>query len=234
MRALAIVHQADAGPGVFADTFTERGVQLDSWEIAGVSPPPADPRDYDAVLTLGGAMDAHQEDDHPWLRFEKDLLAGLLDREVPLLAVCLGTQLLADAVWAHPRRAREPEIGWYVVEVTEEGAEDPVIGPLAPGFNAFQWHSFETPLPSGATELARSPVCLQAYRIGEVAWGIQFHAEVSATDADHWIDDWRSDPSAVAMGLDPEALRTETREKIEDWNRLGRELCGRFIDAASG
>jgi GMP synthase (glutamine-hydrolysing) len=234
MRALSIVHQADAGPGVCADAFAERGAQLDSWEIGTGAQPPADPRDYDAVLTFGGAMDAHHEDEHAWLRFEKDILAELLSHEIPVMAVCLGSQLLADAVWATPRPASEPEIGWHEVEVTAQGAEDPVLGPLAPSFTAFQWHSYEAPLPAGATALATSPVCLQAYRIGDVAWGIQFHAEVSAADADHWIDDWDSDPAAVAIGLDHEALREETRAKIADWNQLGRELCGRFIDAASG
>jgi GMP synthase (glutamine-hydrolysing) len=233
MRALAIVHQPDAGPGVFADAFAERDAQLDSWEIATGAQPPADPRDYDAVLTFGGAMDAHHEDEHPWLRFEKDLLAKLLAHEVPMMAVCLGAQLLADAVWATPRPASEPEIGWHEVEVTAAGAEDPLLGPLAPSFTAFQWHSYEAPLPAGATALATSPVCLQAYRIGDFAWGIQFHAEVSAADAEHWIDDYRSDPSAVRIELDPEALRAQTSAAIGYWNQLGRELCGRFIEAAA-
>ena len=118
------------------------------------------------------------------------------------------------------------------MELTAEGAEDPLLAPLAPRFTAFQWHSYEAPLPPGATALARSAVCLQAYRIGESAWGIQFHAEVSAADAEYWIADYRSDPDAVRIGIDPEALRVETRAAIGDWNRLGRELCGRFIDAA--
>ena len=232
MRTLAIVHQRDAGPGVFADEFAARGGQLDSWEIATGERAPADPRDYDAVLTFGGAMNTHEEEDHPWLRFEKDLLSGLLDRGMPLMGVCLGSQLLAEAVSATPRRAREPEIGWLDVQVTKEGTLDPLIGPLAPEFNAFQWHSYEAPLPHGAVALAESDVCLQAYRI-ESAWGIQFHAEVSPTDVEHWIDDYRTDPDAVRIGLDPEALREQTREKIEFWNRLGRDLCGRFIETAS-
>ena len=232
MRALAIVHQPDAGPGVFAEAFANRGDQLDSWEIAEGADPPADPRTYDAVLTFGGAMNAHQEEEHSWLRFEKDLLAELLAGGMPLMGVCLGAQLLAEAAGATPRRASQPEIGWHDVEVTPEGAEDPLLAPLAPRFTAFQWHSYEAPLPSGATALARSAVCLNAYRIGEAAWGIQFHAEVSAADAEYWIADYRSDPDAVRIGIDPEALRGQTRAAIGDWNRLGRELCERFIDAA--
>jgi GMP synthase (glutamine-hydrolysing) len=232
MRALAIVHQTDAGPGVFAEEMRERGVELDSWLLSerGTGPRLAI-ADYDAVLTFGGAMHADQENSHPWLRFEKDFLAAMIDDRMPVLAVCLGSQVLADAAGGSARRASEPEIGWLQVEVTEEGRTDPVIGPLAPSFEAFQWHSYEALPPDGAAILARSPVCAQAYRVGEVAWGIQFHAEVSAEDAEWWIDDYRSDEDAVRIGLDAEALRAQTKERIADWNRLGRELCGRFLDA---
>jgi GMP synthase (glutamine-hydrolysing) len=218
---------------VFAEALAERGVLLDSWEIAKGTSPPADARDYDAVLSFGGAMNTHQEEEHPWLRFEKDLLAELLGRGMPLMGVCLGAQLLAEAAGSTPRRTSEPEIGWHEVEVTPEGAEDPLLAPLAPRFTAFQWHSYEAPLAPAATALARSTVSLHAYRIGESAWGIQFHAEVSAADVEHWIDDYRSDPDAVRIGIDPEALRDQTRVAIGDWNRLGRELCGRFIEAAA-
>ena len=220
------------GPAYLPRHFAERGDQLDSWEIAEGAGPPADPRTYDAVLSFGGAMNAHQEEEHSWLRFEKDLLAELLRGGMPLMGVCLGAQLLAEAAGAAPRRASQPEIGWHEVEVTAEGAEDPLLAPLATRFTAFQWHSYEAPLPPGAIALARSPVCLQAYRIGDSAWGIQFHAEVSTADAEYWIADYRSDPDAVRIGIDPEALRGQTRAAIGDWNRLGRELCGRFIDAA--
>jgi GMP synthase (glutamine-hydrolysing) len=209
-----------------------RGVELDEWPLAerGTAPP-AEIADYDAVLTFGGAMHADQEDRHPWLRFEKDFLAAMLDDGIPVLAVCLGTQLLAEAAGGTARRAGEPEIGWGDVEVTEEGSSDPVIGPLAPRFTAFQWHSYEAVPPAGAAILARSPACAQAYRIGDRAWGIQFLAEVTAADAGKWIDDYRSDEDAVRIGVDPEALRAETEERIADWNRVGRELCGRFLDA---
>jgi GMP synthase (glutamine-hydrolysing) len=231
MRALAVVHQADAGPGVFADEMRERGVELEEWMLSerGTGPP-REIAEYDAVLTFGGAMHADQEDRHPWLRFEKDFLAAMLDDGMPLLAVCLGTQVLADAAGGEARRASKPEIGWFEIEVTDEGASDPVIGPLAPSFTGFQWHSYEALPPDGAAILARTPVCPQAYRIGERAWGIQFHAEVTAPDVDKWIDDYRSDEDAVRIGVDPEALRAETDEKIAEWNRVGRELCGRFLD----
>jgi GMP synthase (glutamine-hydrolysing) len=232
MRALAIVHQPDAGPGVFADEMRERGVELDEWTLSerGTGPP-REVAEYDAVLTFGGAMHADEEDRHPWLRFEKDFLAAMLDDGMPILAVCLGTQVLADAAGGQARRASEPEIGWFEIEVTDEGGDDPVIGPLAPSFTGFQWHSYEALPPEGAAILARTPVCPQAYRIGDRVWGIQFHAEVTAADLSHWIDDYRADEDAVRIGVDPEELRRQAESRIADWNRLGRELCGRFLDA---
>jgi GMP synthase (glutamine-hydrolysing) len=231
VKLLSISHQADAGPGVFAEEIAARGHSLDSWLIPEQPEPPADPGGYDAAMVFGGSMNVDQEDEHTWLRPEKAVIASLIEGGTPLLGVCLGTQLVAEAAGGSAGRASEPEIGWCQVELTPEGAADPLLAPLAPAFEAFQWHSYEAAPPPEAVTLARSPVCPQAYRIGDHAWGIQFHAEVSAADAEHWIEDYRSDSDAVRTGVDPDLLRDETRQKIAAWNQLGRELCGRFLDA---
>jgi GMP synthase (glutamine-hydrolysing) len=228
MRALSIAHQRDAGPGVFAHAMQSLGLEHDLWMRAETDSPPRDPAGYDAVLVFGGAMHVDQEETHPWMREEKALLRDLLDREVPLFGVCLGAQLVAEAAGASARPASEPEIGWHEVEVTPEGATDPVLGALALRFTAFQWHSYEFTLPAGATPLARSAVCLQAFRMGN-AIGIQFHAEVTGADAEAWIDDYRSDEDAVRIGVDPDELRQQTRASIKEWNDLGRALCERFL-----
>ena len=233
MRVLGIVHQRDAGPGVFAEAIAAAGAGLQEWALDEGGEPPADPLSYDAVFTLGGSMNVDEGERHRWLAPEVALLRELLDRGVPLLGLCLGGQMVAAAAGAEPRRATRPEIGWHRVEVTEAGREDPLLGPLAPGFEAFQWHSYEFPLPPGAVAVARSEVCLQAARVGERAWAIQFHPEVSEADALRWIDDYRSDADAVRIGLDPAPLRAETEAKIAAFNQLGRDLCRRWLDAAS-
>lgn len=229
MRVLAIVHQRDAGPGVFAEAIDEAGGVLDEWTLAERAEPPADPLDYDAVLVLGGAMNVDEEERHGWIAEEKLLLRELLEREVPLLGLCLGGQLLAAAAGAEPKRASRPEIGWHRVDVMSEGEDDPLLGPLAPSFEAFQWHSSEFPLPPGAVPLAQSEVCLQACRFGERAWALQFHPEVSAADARHWIEDYEADPDAVRSGINPAVLGPETEQKIGAFNQLGRELCQRWL-----
>jgi GMP synthase (glutamine-hydrolysing) len=233
VRILAIVHQRDAGPGVFAEAIREAGGRLDEWTLAERPQPPADPLGYDAVFVLGGAMNADEDERHGWIAEEEALLRELLAREVLLLGLCLGAQLLAAAAGAKPRRAARPEIGWHPVEVTAEGEDDPLLGPLAPSFEAFQWHSYEFPLPPKAVPLARSEVCLQACRLGPRAWAIQFHPEVSRADALHWIDDYGADPDAVRLGVDPDVLGPETEAKIEPFNQLGRDLCRRWLDTLS-
>jgi GMP synthase (glutamine-hydrolysing) len=233
MRALAIVHQPDAGPGVFAEAALECGWSFQTWSIAEGGASPGDPSSFDAVLTFGGAAHADQEERHRWLAGEKQLLARLLEDNVPLLGVCLGAQLLAEAAGAPALRASEPEIGWYPVRVTDAGALDPLLRPLAPEFTAFQWHSYECSLPPGAVALAESPLCLQAFRIREHAWGIQFHAEVSVEDARRWIADYRSDEDAVRVGIDPGALSAATDRAMAGWNVLGRGICSRFLGSVA-
>jgi GMP synthase-like glutamine amidotransferase len=233
VHALAIVHQDDAGPGVFADAVRRRGGALDTWRLPTEPHPPRELRDYDAVMTFGGAMHPDQELQHPWLAREKALLAELLADGVPLLGVCLGAELLADAAGGRAGRARDPEIGWYDVQLTAAGAADPLLAPLDPGFVALEWHSYECRPPADAIPLARSERCVQAFRLGERAWGIQFHAEVTGKDLESWIDDYGSDGDAVRLGLDPEALREHTRREIGGWNQLGLALCERFLDVAT-
>jgi GMP synthase (glutamine-hydrolysing) len=233
VRVLAIVHEDHAGAGVFGEAIRERGHSLDEWMVPTVGKPPGEPLGYDAVLVLGGAMNVDEGDKHGWLGTERGIVGQLIERQVPLIGLCLGGQMVASAAGAVPRRAVRPEIGWHRVELTEAGRDDPLLGPLAPAFEAFQWHSYEFPLPPGAVALARSEVCLQAARIGGVAWAIQFHPEVTAADALHWTADYGSDADAVRIGIDPTALAIETEAKIEAFNKLGRDLCRRWLDVAA-
>lgn len=231
-RALAIVHQDDTGPGVFTDAFRASGFGLDTWRIWAEDEPARDLASYDAVAVFGGAMHADQESLHPWMTAEKRLLAGLVAGGTPTLGVCLGSQLLAGSAGACVGRARRPEIGWHEVRLTAAGSEDPVIGFLPASFTAFGWHSYEAGLPTGAVALAHSDVCLQAYRLGESAWGIQFHAEVSEPVLADWTVNYAEDPDAVRIGLDPQALAARSAREIGRWNEIGRSLCARFCEAA--
>jgi GMP synthase (glutamine-hydrolysing) len=221
VRVLSIVHQPDAGAGAFGD--------FPVWTPADGPEPP----DFDALMVFGGSMHADQEGEHAWLTPEKELLRRELERGTPILGVCLGSQLLAEAAGATPHRMPDPEIGWYDVEITEAGAADPVIGPLAPSVKLFNWHHYAAPLPPGAVELARTPSSLQAFRIeGKPAWGLQFHAEVTRENLNGWLDGW-GDSEAVQTDLDPNAIRAESEARIGAQNEIGRAIAERFLAEAA-
>jgi len=233
MRVLSIVHERDAGSGVFADAAAARGDELVEWVPAEVAAP--GPSEFGAVLVFGGAMHVDQEREHAWLRDEKDLLRGFLARGTPALGVCLGAQLLAEVAGGGARHSAEPEIGWTAVELTPEAAGDALLARLPARFESFQWHSYELSLPRSAVALARSASSVQAFRVREAPWwGIQFHAEATSETIAGWIRDYRSDEDAVRANLDWEAIVLETRQQIGCWNELGVGICSRFLDHATG
>ena len=117
MRVLSLIHQDDAPTGTFADAVRERGGDLLEWNVVRGAPPEP-PETFDAVLVFGGGMHVDQEDQHPWLREEEDLIKALLAAELPLLGVCLGGQLIAKAAGAHVGPATQEEVGWHEVELT--------------------------------------------------------------------------------------------------------------------
>ena len=119
-------------------------------------------------------------------------------------------------------------MGWFEIELTDEGRSDPVLGLLPPRFEAFQWHFYTHGLPAGAVELARSRVCTQAFRLGESAWGVQFHPEVTAAQVEGWIAE---DPHELPVAA--EDFTAETERRIADWNELGRTLCAGFLEVAA-
>jgi GMP synthase-like glutamine amidotransferase len=222
VRVLALTHGSNVGPGVFADAVHAGGHRL----VERVVPAEGLPsHGADAVIVLGGAMHPDQEETHGWLRAEVEWIADELGRGTPLLGVCLGSQLLARAAGAEVRRAPEPEVGWVPVEVVN-GA-DPVADSLPRRFDAFQFHEYTHDLPEGGVELARSSVCLQAYRVGR-AWGVQFHPEVRLEQVESWVAE---EPEAVPG--DPGQFLAEARERMPAWNELGRRLCTAFLEAAA-
>jgi GMP synthase (glutamine-hydrolysing) len=224
MRVLSIVHDGDARTELFGPVIVEAGHRLDEWSFAERGEPSLD--GYDAVLAFGGFQHPDQDDVYPWLAREADWLPTLIEQRVPTLGICLGSELLARATGAWVGRLPEPEIGWGEVELTEAGIEDPVFSALPPRFDGLLWHHYAHDLPDGAVALAHSAASLQAFRLGDTCWGVQFHPEVTELQLGRWIAD-EGDPPP-----DPERLRVETRRQIGRWNELGRRLCRAFLGAA--
>jgi GMP synthase (glutamine-hydrolysing) len=227
VQVLSVIHGENVRAGVFGEAIEEREHKLEEWSLAWDDPLPRPLDDYGAVLVFGGAMHADQDDRHPWLREENFFLQRLLNLRTPVLGVCLGAQLLAKAAGAEVYPVSRPEIGWTTVELTEEAADDSLFGKLPPRFEAFQWHYYTYDLPGGAVEMARNELCTQAFRLGDFAWGVQFHAEVTEPQITEWVQDESRDLPTAA-----EEMLSQTRERVGAWNNLGRQLCSAFLDVA--
>jgi GMP synthase-like glutamine amidotransferase len=227
VHVLSVIHGTDARTELFGPVIEDADHRLDEWSFGWGTPPPRPLESYDALFVFGGAMHADQDELHPWLAPETAWLREVLSRGTPTLGVCLGVQLLARAAGAWVGRIPGgPEIGWCPVELNADGIADPVLGSLPAAFTALQWHHYTYEVPAGAVELARSPACTQAFRLGDACWGVQFHPEVTAAQLEGWAADADDPPP------DPERLRAETAEHIARWNELGRVLCRAFLETA--
>jgi GMP synthase (glutamine-hydrolysing) len=137
------------------------------------------------AVAMGGPMGVHDVDRHPGLADEREWLAEALRREMPLLGICLGAQLIASALGAEVRPGKGPELGYAPVEVLDPG--DPLLGALAPSTTVLHWHGEVLDLPAGATHVARSERTeVQAFRHGS-AWGVLFHPESDLALLEAWL-----------------------------------------------
>jgi len=216
-------HVAHEGPGSIGRALAEHGadvvvVRLD----LGESLPSAGA--LSGVVAMGGPMGAH--DDPAWLGPERELLRDAVDRDLPVLGVCLGAQQLAAALGADVTTGPAEEVGPGEVELTADGRRDPVLGPEYTGLSGttvpcVHWHRDTFTLPDDAVHLAatrRFPH--QAFRVGSRAYGLQFHVEVDQPLAESWQPLL---PDAVVLGTDDVA-------RIEI---VGRRVLRRFVDVAT-
>lgn len=188
MRLLVFQHIACEHPGSLRNYLREDGVEWDAIQLdEGGRIPDLDP--YDALWVMGGPMDVWDVAEHPWLIEEKKAIRRWV-HEIgkPYLGLCLGHQLLADAMGGTCGPARPPEIGILDVNLTDDGQKDPVFGNLPFTQKSLQWHSVEVAqIPEDTTVLASSPVCdVQAMRVGKFAWSAQYHIEVEPDTVANW------------------------------------------------
>lgn len=146
--------------------------------FAGDSPP--GPSDYELLIVMGGPMGVHDEGRIPWLAGEKRALRSALEADKAVLGVCLGAQLIADALGAPVTRNRLPEIGWHEVRLGGEAGRTWMADAFPPAFTAFHWHGDTFGIPAGAVALGSSAACAnQGFLFGERVLALQFHPEAT-------------------------------------------------------
>ena len=189
-KVLIVKHISNEGPGLIKTFFDEQGwpVELIDFSVGGVLP-----RNLDgiaAVVMLGGPMNVYEEKEYPFLKNEDDFITKLLVEDIPFLGICLGAQLLAKSCQGSVFKSDVEEIGWYTVNITREGRQDPLFFGLQSPLTVFQWHGDTFEIPQGGTLLVQGKRCRnQAFKVGNYAYGLQFHIEVTPDMVREWMKD---------------------------------------------
>ena len=188
---------------------------------------------YEALIVLGGPMNSDQIESYPNLITEVEIIREAVDRDMSILGVCLGAQLLATALGGAVSRNPAREIGWCDVDLTESGATDPVLSSFAGKQQVFQWHEDGISLPPGAIHLASSEAsAVQAFRYGKHAYGFQFHLEASRPLIERWltVPDHQATLNDECGRISAEAIRRQTVESIGPLQGLSRRTFRRWVD----
>ena len=188
MKLLVFQHIDCEHPGQLREYLARDGVRWDAVELdEGEEIPALD--DYDALWVMGGPMDVWDTEEHPWLIAEKQAIKRwVTELNRPYLGLCLGHQLLADALDGSCSKLDPPEIGVLDIQLTQEGIADPIFADMPSAQKALQWHSVQVEkAPSNSVVLASSPACAnQAMKVGQHAWSMQYHVEVEPDTVNTW------------------------------------------------
>ena len=186
---------------------------------------------YDALIVLGGPMNADDVNGYPHLATELELIQDALQRDISIMGICLGAQLLAKALGGRVLAGAGREIGWHEVEVTADGRADPVLSSLGERSEVFQWHDDVMELPPGSVHLARSERCAtQAFRYGEHAYGLQFHLEANGALIERWLKVPQHQPVFADGQADRGQIRARIETSIEQLMTLSDNTFSRWIE----
>lgn len=218
-RALIIQHEEPTPPGFAGEWLAERGFEIDLHRI-DVEERPVAAGDYRLLVSLGSEFAAF-DDSLPWLSREMDIMQSALEKDVPILGLCFGGQLLARVLGSHCYRGEVCEVGWLTVET-----RDPQLVPAGPWF---QWH-FDTFTPPPSAEVAaRTEMGPQAFTYGR-HMGLQFHPEVTPAIMERWVEAYPHELEEV--GVNPAALLAETRRRAEAAQARSRILLESYAKMA--
>lgn len=212
--------------GCIRPALTRRGDVLSCTRLYADDPLP-DPGGIDALIVMGGPMNIYEERIHPWLRRERQWIGDVIRAQCRVLGICLGAQLVADALGAPVTRNAHTEIGWWPVTLSDAGRQSRLLKDVPGRFTAFHWHGDTFAIPDGATALVSSEACAhQAFEYGGRVLALQFHLEVTAADARRWYGHGHPPPAPYVQTAD------EVLPRYDDFagnNRLMLKLLDNWL-----
>jgi GMP synthase (glutamine-hydrolysing) len=222
-----VQHHPVETPGLLGDVLRDAGVDVRTFRVFEDPALPDAPDGVDGLVVMGGPMGVGDQDRLPHLREEIRLLREAVARELPVLGICLGSQLLAAALGSRVRPAPRREIGWHPVTLTAAASHDPLWAGAASPFTAFHWHGDVFDLPRGAVRIAASQHTeCQAFRHGRNAWGFLFHLEVTSAGVAEMVESFPEDLRTDKIG--GRSVLGRAAAHLPGMHRLGREVFRRW------
>ena len=228
MKFLVLQHINIEHPGIFLKFMKEDNVQIDTVELDENEKIP-NLEKYDAMIVMGGPMDTWQEEVYPWLKTEKENIHNFVSiKKKPYLGLCLGAQLLSEAIGGKVRKMKTPEIGVLNISINDDKS---IFKGMNKNLKVLQWHSYEAcDLPSSTNLLATSQACyVQAFSF-EKAFGLQFHVEQTNETVPQWacVPEYKT---ALENTLGPNALekfKNDVEQNLSVFNNSAKIIYKNF------
>ncbi len=226
MSVLIIKNVASEGPGTIADYLDNKGMAYTILDIFDCKLEIPDVRDFSHLIIMGGPMAVYEIEDESNMHFEKAMIRAFILSKKPVLGICLGAQMIAHALKANVFFGGTAEVGWYNVDITQDGMDDPVFSTIAvnkePYAEVFQWHGDTFDLPKDSVRLSSSEVYEnQAFRYKENVYGLQFHIEVTPEMIKEWFVNDKSDKS--------KEMFEKSEEVCPEYNKRAMDFYDKFF-----
>jgi GMP synthase (glutamine-hydrolysing) len=235
-RILFVRCDASETFGVGPTAVQAAGGTTEVWDaLEGHDPRPA-LDGIDGGVVFGSTFNVEHAEEQPFIKETAELIREAVERRIPFLGVCFGGQLLAWALDAHVGEGPAREIGFEPIHPTAVARSDRLFSHFGDGDMAFQWHGDAFQLPAEATLLATGDrVPNQAFRVGDRAWGTQFHLEVNGAELEHWLTVFSAHGGDLERewGKSEEEVRREAARYLADHETRGREVFERFTRIAA-